>query len=156
MRNRLAGLAILVLSLGALCSPALAAAKAKSSANKSGTAATTSAEAGTWKVQVSPDSDAAAKGEKEFEDTLVLNKGKFKSTACVPYGFGTVPYKVEAGTWMADMESQKEGKTHWHGEVSGDSISGKMIWTKADGTVLNYAFNGTRAGGQGAQSQKSH
>jgi hypothetical protein len=156
MRNRLAGLAILMFFLGAPSVPTLAAGKAKSSANKNVKAAAPPPEAGTWKVQVTPESDAAARGEKEFEDTLVLNKGKFESTACVPYGFGTVPYQVEAGTWMANMDSPKEGKTHWHGEVSGDSISGKMTWTKPDGTVLSYAFSGTRAGGQGAQTQKSH
>ena len=156
MRKGPARLAILVLASGILLSPSLAAVKGKSSGKAGAKPAAAPAEAGTWKVAVVPESDAAAKGEKEFDDTLVLSRGKFTSTACVPYGFGTVAYRVEAGTWMADMESQKEGKTHWHAEVSGDSISGKLIWAKPDGTVLKYAFSGTRAGGQGAQTQKSH
>ena len=112
-------------------------------------------EAGTWKVKVVPDAEAAAKGESEFDDTLILGKGKFKSTACVPYGFGEVPYHTEAGTVMAEMSSAKEGSNHWHAEISGDSISGKMTWTKSDGTVLHYSFTGTRAGKQGAPAQKS-
>ncbi|MCI0568977.1 MAG: hypothetical protein L0Z52_12450 [Acidobacteria bacterium] len=156
MRNRLARLAILALALGVLSSPALAAAKGKSTRNTRAKPAPSPPEAGTWRVNVVPESEAAARGEKEFDDTLVLNKGKFSSAACVPYGFGTVLYKVEAGTWIANMDSPKEGKTHWHAEVNGDAISGKLTWTKPDGTVLNYAFSGARAGGQGTQTQKSH
>ena len=156
MRNRLARLAILALALGVLSSPALAAVKGKSTRNTRAKPAPPPPEAGTWRVSVVPEPEAAAKGEKEFEDTLVLDKGKFKSTACASYGFGTVPYKVEAGTWIADMDSPKEGKAHWHAEVSGDSLSGKMTWIKTDGTLLNYSFSGARAGGQDAQTQKSH
>ena len=155
MRNRLARLGILLLVLGVLSSQAPAAVKGKS--GKPGVKPPPPpAEAGSWSVTVAPESDAAAKGEKQFDDTLVLNKGKFQSTACLTYGFGTVPYRVAADTWMADSESPKEGKTHWHGEVSGNSISGKMTWTKPDGTVLSYSFSGARAGAQNPQPQKSH
>jgi len=150
MRNRLAWLAILVLVLAALSPLAMAGGKGKSEGKPP-----TPPEAGNWKVVVTPDADAAAKGEKAFDDTLILHKAKFKSTACVPYGFDSAPYKVEAGAWMSDMESQKEGKSHWHGEVSGDSITGKMTWTKPDGTVFNYTFSGTRTGEQATQTQKS-
>ena len=158
MRNRFARLAILVVAALVLSSPALATAKGKSTGNTRHKPAPAPAppEAGRWTVNVVPESETASKGEKEFDDTLVLNKGKFSSTACIPYGFGTVPYRVEAGTWIANMESPKEGKAHWHAEVTGDSISGKMTWTKPDGTVLSYAFSGARTGGSGAQTQKSH
>ena len=111
-------------------------------------------EQGTWNVTVTPGADAAAKGEKESADTLVLKGGKFHSTGCDAYGFGPASYKVDGNHWMADTESKKEGKIHWHGAVSGDSVSGQMTWTKTDGSVLNYTFSGARAG-DAPQTQKT-
>jgi len=113
------------------------------------------AEEGVWKVTLTPEPDAAARGEKVFEDTLTLQRGKFSSSACVPHGFSTIAYKVEAGLWSANGESPREGKVHWHGEVSGEAMSGKMVWTKSDGTILHYSFSGSRAGAGAGQTQKS-
>lgn len=141
MRNRLAVFGVLLVALAAASAGLLA--KGESSP-----------EVGTWNVKVVPDAEGATKGEKEFDDTLTLKKGKFKSSACEPYGFGSTPYTVEGSSWMTDQESKNEGKSHWHGEVSGDAMSGKMTWTKPDGTVLNYAFQGTRAAAQ-TQTRKS-
>ena len=164
MGKRLASAAILLLALALVPASSGAAGKGKSAgkgkpAGKPSAAAQPKAprppEEGTWKVTVVPDSEAAAKGEREFDDTLLLSQGKFKSTACAPYGFGETAYRTEAGTIMAEMSSPKEGSNHWHAEVSGDAISGKMTWTKSDGTVLHYSFSGARAGKQGPQTQKS-
>ncbi|HMC83864.1 MAG TPA: hypothetical protein VKL61_11615 [Candidatus Polarisedimenticolia bacterium] len=141
MRNWFAVSAVLVMALVLVG----AASSAKSDA---------SPEKGIWKLKVVPDAEAAAKGEKEFEDTLILKGGKLRSTACEPYGFGSASYKMDGNTWMSDMESKKEGKNHWHGEVDGDHLTGRMTWTKADGTVLNYTFEGHRAEAQ-TQTRKS-
>jgi len=142
MRIRSFACGVLVLILMAALAGAAHAGKAKAG------------EEGTWKVKVSPDADAAAKGEKEFDDTLILHKGKFRSTACDAFGFGEAPYRVEESHWMSDPESKKEGKNHWHGEVAGDSVTGQLTWTKTDGSVLNYTFTGTRASEQ-AQTRES-
>jgi len=141
MRNWFAVSAVLVMALVLVG----AAASAKSDA---------SPEKGIWKLKVVPDAEAAAKGEKEFEDTLILKGGKLRSTACEPYGFGSASYKMDGNTWMSDMESKKEGKNHWHGEVDGDHLTGRMTWTRADGTVLSYTFEGHRAEAQ-TQTRKS-
>ena len=135
MRNKSWALPVLVVALVATAGMALLPAKAKVKVNVEGT----------WNVHVTPEAGAAAKGEKEFDDTLLLQKGKFHSSACDAYGFGQTPYRVEENHWMSDGVSTKEGKNHWHGEVTGDSVSGQMTWTKADGSVLNYTFTGTRA-----------
>jgi hypothetical protein len=140
MRNWVAVSAVLVMALVLV---GAAASKSESSPEK-----------GTWTAKVTPDAEAAAKGEKEFEDTLILRGGKFRSTACESYGFGAAPYKMDGNTWMSDLESAKEGKSHWHGQVEGDHLTGRMTWTKADGTVLNYTFEGHRAEAQ-TQTRKS-
>src|SRR5207244_872497 len=74
-----------------------------------------------WKIKVTPDKEAAAKGEKAFPDTLLFANGKVTSTACVPYGFKATSYKAEAKEgvthWASEQMSEKEGKTVWTGEV---------------------------------------
>jgi hypothetical protein len=158
MGKRLASAAILLLALALVPDLCEAAGKPKTAGNPKAAVQPKPArppEEGTWKVTVVPDAEASAKGEREFDDTLILSKGKLKSTAGVPYGFGEVPYRTEAGTIMAEMSSPKEGTNHWHAEVGGDTIAGKMTWTKSDGTVLHYSFSGARAGKQGPQTQKS-
>ena len=142
MRNGLFAFGLLILVLAVASPGAAIAARGKAG------------EEGTWKVKVTPDAASAAKGEKEFDDTLVLRKGKFRSTACEAHGFGEASYRVEGSHWMSDAGSRKEGRNHWHGEVTGDSVEGQMTWTRADGSVLNYTFTGSRAGGQ-PQTRKS-
>jgi len=109
---------------------------------------------GTWNVKVTPDAATEAAGEKEFDDTLVLRKGKFRSTACEPQGFKETRYRLEENHWMSDTKSPEEGRKHWHGEVTGDSVEGQMTWTRPNGAVLNYTFTGSRAGKQ-PQTRKS-
>ncbi|PYQ12051.1 MAG: hypothetical protein DMH00_06855 [Acidobacteria bacterium] len=150
MRNRLALLAILVLALAAFSPGALAAGKGKIPSKT-----VAAPEEGIWQVKITPDPDAAAKGEKESEDQLLLRKGRFHSPGCDAFGFGPAPYRTAGGTWMSDTESKTDGRIHWHGEVSGDSISGEMVWTKTDGTVLKYGFTGSRASAQTSQTQSS-
>ena len=134
MRHKTLAAGIAVLALAVLSAGAPLSAKGKG------------AEEGTWKVTVTPDTASAAKGEKEFEDTLVLHKGKFRSTACAAYGFREASYRTEGNNWMSDVFSDKQGKNHWHGLVDGDSVSGQLTWTKADGSVMNYTFTGKRTG----------
>jgi hypothetical protein len=157
MGNRCARLAILalILTVAASTAPMAAGGKGKSekpSSKPAGKAAAKSgsAEQGTWKVRLLPDAEAAAKGEKQSDDVLHLQNGKFHSTGCDLYGFGPADYTVDGNRWKAETRSEKEGAIHWHGEVAGDSIAGKMQWTRKDGTVRNYSFTGARAGSQHA------
>jgi hypothetical protein len=102
-------------------------------------------EYGTWNVRVTPDSDAAARGEKAAKDTLLLQQGVFRSEAWYMYGFTSAGYKVHGSDFSVDTESRQNGKIRWTGLITGDSIAGRMVWTRKDGTVLNYTFFGTRA-----------
>lgn len=143
MRNRLFQFGLLVLVLAvAFSGPALAAKKKKVDME------------GTWNVKVTPDAATAASGEKEFDDSLVLHKGKFRSSAGEPKGFEQASYRLEENHWMADATSREEGRRHWHGEVTGDSVEGQMTWTRPNGAVLNYTFTGSRVAKQ-PQNRKS-
>jgi len=102
-------------------------------------------EYGSWNVSVTPDADAAAKGEKASKDTLVLQQGVFRSEAWYLYGFTSAGYKVHGKDFAVDTESKQNGTIRWSGLINGDSIAGRMVWTRKDGTVLNYTFSGARA-----------
>ena len=114
-------------------------------------ASTAPLEGSKWSVTITPDAAAAKQGEKPSKDTLIFKAGKLTSTACVKYGFTASPYTAAAaqtGTvWSFNTEqtSSKEGKISWMGEVSGNSVKGTMSWTKKNGSVLNYTFQGKKA-----------
>ena len=100
-----------------------------------------------WIVKVVPDPKAAANGEKEFPDTLVFQNKKVLMTECAKYGFEASAYTLEkkGAKWSFRSEqTSKSGTSVWTGEIKGQAIKGKMVWTKEDGTVLNYTFEGVR------------
>ena len=102
-------------------------------------------EYGSWNVSVTPDSDAAARGEKATKDTLLMQQGVFRSEAWYMYGFTSAGYKIHGSDFAVDTESRQNGKIRWTGLITGDSIAGRMVWTRKDGTVLSYTFSGARA-----------
>jgi hypothetical protein len=103
-----------------------------------------------WSVKVAPDAMAAGKGEKAFDDVIVADAGRVTMSECLKWGFKPSKYTTEpAGSGLAfrtEQTSKKEGTSVWTGEIAGDKITGKMVWTKKDGTVLNYTFEGRKAG----------
>ena len=102
-----------------------------------------------WKIRGMPDEAAKRVGEKPSKDTLIFKEGNMTSTACVRYGFKVSPYTAsQSGTaWSLNTEqvSPKHGKMTWAGQVNGEAITGTMVWTKKDGTMLHYTFEGTKA-----------
>ncbi len=111
-------------------------------------------EYGTWNVRVTPDADAAAQGEKAAKDTLNLQQGVFRSESWYLYGFTSAGYTIHGKDFSVDTVSGQNGKMHWSGMINGDSIAGRMAWTKKDGTVLTYTFSGTRAPEEAAKKKK--
>ena len=102
-----------------------------------------------WKIRGLPDEAATRMGEKPSKDALIFKAGNMTSTACVKYGFKASPYAAsQSGTaWSVNTEqvSPKHGKMTWAGQVNGEVITGTMVWTKIDGTMLHYTFEGTKA-----------
>ena len=103
-----------------------------------------------WTVKVTPDDAAMKKGEKVFDDVLVMDGGYVTMSECVKWGFKASKYATaksgEGWSFQTEQTSDKEGKSTWTADVMGDAVKGKMVWTKSDGTVLNYMFEGKKAG----------
>ncbi len=104
---------------------------------------------GKWVLTVTPDDDARTAGEKEFKDNIEFKGGQFTSEALKKHGFDPGPYDENTrpgiGGFDAVLKSKtEEGKAKWHGLVTANEMTGDMVWTKKDGTVLNFTFKGTR------------
>ena len=102
-----------------------------------------------WTVKVSPDKAATAKGEKEFNDTLVFAANKVSMTECTTKGYKPSSYTVRksgADGWKftTDQVSETDGKTVWNADIQGTTIKGTVVCTKKDGTILNYTFDGKK------------
>jgi hypothetical protein len=99
---------------------------------------------GMWKVTVTPDD-----GGKAYEDTLTFKNGKFTSENGKKHEFAETEYEGDfrggqIGTFTATAKSKKEGSAKWTGTLAAGQIQGTLALTKADGSVVNYTYMGTR------------
>ena len=100
---------------------------------------------GKWKVTLVAESG----DQKAPEDVLVFYRGKFKSEAFEKRGFAEVEYQTDIRRYgpqkfTATATSGQEGTCKWSGVSTGQEIRGDMVWTKKDGSVVNYTFNGEK------------
>jgi len=104
---------------------------------------------GSWKITVSPDDDASKAGEKEIKDKITFEGSKFLSATWKKQKFEAVAYEEDSRSglvakFIAKPQSKTAGKMEWTGTATGNQITGEITWTKPDGTVLNYAFEGEK------------
>jgi hypothetical protein len=104
-----------------------------------------------WKVEVSPDGMAKEKGEKEFHETFTFADEKLMTTEGQRMGFESAPYSLSRSgdkDWgfSVNQASPTQGSYTWSGTVHGNEMRGKLVWTKADGSVLTYTFKGDKKG----------
>lgn len=106
---------------------------------------------GKWKVRMIPDPDALRAREKEWDETLAFTPTTFMAeTFGAKNGFKPVSYEEDTrrlgpATFTAIMKSDTAGTAKWTGTMQATSMQGQLVWTKKDGTVLNYTFNGEKS-----------
>jgi hypothetical protein len=101
-----------------------------------------------WKIEVEPDAMAKRTGETQFKETVTFADGNV-SLSAPRVGFGASPYSVSITdkkdwTFKAERVSAGEGRSVLTGTVRGDNVDGKLIWTKNDGVVMTYTFQGSK------------
>jgi len=104
---------------------------------------------GKWTVTVTPDADADAAGEKEFEDAFEFKGIKFSSKFFKELGFEPVEYETDtrgviAASFTAVFKSDEIGTAKWTGFTTGQEIQGELVRTRPDGTVLRFTYKGTK------------
>jgi hypothetical protein len=67
-------------------------------------------------------------------DTLSFKGGRFRSSACDPYGYGDGRYTAtrsgETVSFEAETESPQYGKLRWKGAVRGPRLDGTMTMVR--------------------------
>ena len=103
----------------------------------------------TWHVTVTPDDDARGNGARPFEDNITFKGGKFTSDYFKAKGFDAIEFDEDSrrgplAAFTANTKSDSNGTAKWTGTTTGSDISGDLVWTKADGTVMNFSFTGEK------------
>jgi hypothetical protein len=67
-------------------------------------------------------------------DTLIFERGLFRSTACDRYGYGDGPYTARAMgdglAFEAETESAQHGRLRWAGMVRGERLDGTLTMVR--------------------------
>lgn len=67
-------------------------------------------------------------------DTLIFERGRFRSTACDQYGYGDGPYHVvpsgDGLAFEAETESPKHGQLRWRGVVHGPRMDATLTMVR--------------------------
>ena len=71
------------------------------------------------------------KPPSETIDIISFKDGKFHSSSCEPYGYGTgkviASIAGDVVTFKATTESEKDGRLEWSGTVRGNDIEGTYV-----------------------------
>lgn len=106
---------------------------------------------GKWTVTLTPSNeDANQPGVRQFDETITFTTADFSTLKLAEHGFGPAPYQEDVrfygpGKFSCTQTSDKEGKIDWSGFTSGQDLQGTMVWTKKDGSVVHYDFQGNRS-----------
>jgi hypothetical protein len=78
-------------------------------------------------------------------DTLTFRDGRFRSSACDAYGFGTAAYvtAADAKKFTVETESKREGRIRWQGSLTKEGVEGLFVWSKQGQAPIEYWFKGS-------------
>jgi hypothetical protein len=73
-------------------------------------------------------------------ETITFRDGRFRSSACEPYGYGDGPYQAivegDAISFTAETKSPTYGKLLWKGVVRGPRLDGTLTMLDASGKAF--------------------
>lgn len=85
---------------------------------------------------------------KHDSDEITFANGMLHSKGCDQYGFAPAAYTAtregEGTHFVSETSSPKEGRIAWSGTVTGDHLTGTMVWTKEGQQPISYAVTGTK------------
>jgi hypothetical protein len=85
--------------------------------------------------------------EAPGDDQLIFADGTFRSLGCDEYGFTPTPYRTsvagDATTFDAVATSATEGTMTWHGVVTGETLTGNVLWEKPGQASIDYSYIAT-------------
>lgn len=74
---------------------------------------------------------------------MMFENGRVTNDECIKWGFSDAAYTLDdKGNFQFTLTSETEGKMEWEGNVSGSTVSGKMVWIKTGQDNIHYTFKG--------------
>ncbi|MBE7464882.1 MAG: hypothetical protein HS116_15510 [Planctomycetes bacterium] len=100
---------------------------------------------GRWKVTLTPNEKNALPGTNQaYEDELAFVRGTFTSQVNQKQGFAAATGVAgEKGSVTVEQKSDQHGVARWELSVQGDTIAGRLTWTKSSKKAL-FEVRGTR------------
>lgn len=100
---------------------------------------------GRWKVTLTPNEKNALPGtNRAYEDELAFVRGTFTSQVNQKQGFAAATGVAgEKGSVTVEQKSEQHGVARWELSVQGDTIAGRLTWTKSGKKAL-FEVRGTR------------
>lgn len=82
-------------------------------------------------------------GKLEGAEMMTFRNGMAENDECTKWGFGSGAYTSDnKGNFKYTLTSEQEDKMDWEGQVTGNSVSGTMVWVKAGQADIHYTFKG--------------
>ena len=82
-------------------------------------------------------------GKSDGVEMMIFKAGKVENDVCTQWGFGAAPYTyLPNGQFKYTLTSEAEGRMDWEGQVTGNMVSGKMVWVKTGQDDIHYTFKG--------------
>jgi len=106
---------------------------------------------GNWSITLTPSgTDGNLPGVKEIDEVLTFTSNDMSTKVLAQHGFGPAPYDEDTtgygpATFKCTQTSDKEGKIVWQGTTTGQDMTGTMVWTKKDGSLVHYDFQGSKS-----------
>ncbi len=99
-----------------------------------------------WHLTVVPEPEASVPGDVMFYDRMVFKRSRVLMDQGNKQGFEPAPFTLtpNGNGWSLTVQqaSKKLGARVWSAEIVGSAMSGLMVWTREDGTISRYRFNG--------------
>ncbi len=99
---------------------------------------------GEWAVNAVPIESSRADGATEAKHTLTFDTNTVIIEGPLGGAFGPATYETAWPDFRIILRHDKLGTLLWTGKVQDTSMDGLIRWTRADGKILTYRFNGER------------
>ncbi len=104
---------------------------------------------GRWVVRATPVDASRQADAIEADHVLTFRTRQVWVEGPLGQDFGPTSYETAGPDFRMIFRHEKLGTVLWAGETNDDSIRGIIRWTRKDGAILTYRFEGQRGKEQG-------
>lgn len=100
---------------------------------------------GQWNLEVVPIESSQSEGAVAASHTLTFTPATVTIEGPLGSAFGPASYETEGADYRIILRHDKLGTVLWAGEMASSTTTrGLVRWTRSDGKILTYRFDGRR------------